>query len=168
MSESLGSLGFTLNGAYLMSRTTKPLEGAHTYDCAGLFGSTCQTVNPTWRHNLRASWMTPWDVAFHATWRYIGETKLDNNDSDETLQFSAFDGYNTFNARIGAQNYFDLAASWNINDHFVVRGGVNNVADRDPPIVSSEITSGGAANTYEFYDIYGRQLFLSVTAKLSE
>lgn len=166
LSESWGALGFTINGAYLISNKTTPLPGAHTYDCAGLFGSTCQTVNPRWRHNLRTTWQTPWNVDISATWRYIGETSLDNNDSDETLQFSAFGAFNTFNAKISAQNYLDLAATWNINDNFQVRGGVSNVFDKDPPIVSTEITSGGAANTYEFYDLYGMQLFVAVTAKL--
>ncbi|HVF18341.1 MAG TPA: TonB-dependent receptor, partial [Steroidobacteraceae bacterium] len=153
---------FSLNGAYLISTTTTPFEGANEYDCAGLFGSTCQTVNPRWRHNLRASWLTPWNVDIHATWRYLGHTNLDSNDQDETLQFSAFDEYNSFNARITSQSYLDLSANWNVSEKVRVRGGINNVFDKDPPIVTAEITSGGAANTYEFYDLYGRQLFLGL------
>ena len=43
-----------------------------------------------------------------------------------------------------------------------LRGGVNNALDKDPPIVTAEITAGGAANTYEFYDLYGRQLFIAM------
>jgi outer membrane receptor for ferrienterochelin and colicin len=161
---SLGSLRFQLNGAYLISTTTTPVPGAHTYDCAGLFGSTCQTVNPKWRHNLRTSWLTPWNVDVSLTWRYMGHVNLDNNDSDETLQFAAFGAYNTFNKSVESHSYIDLAATWSITEKIKVRGGVNNVADKDPPIITSEITSGGAANTYEFYDLYGRQLFLALTA----
>jgi iron complex outermembrane receptor protein len=166
LSEALGALRFTLNGAYLISNTTTPFEGAHTYDCAGLFGPTCQTVNPRWRHNLRTSWQSPWNVDVHLTWRYLGKTKLDSNDSDPTLNLSAFDARNPFNAKISAHNYFDLAANYNVNDNIELRAGINNVADKDPPIVSSDITAGGSANTYEFYDLYGRQLFLSFTARL--
>jgi iron complex outermembrane recepter protein len=161
---TLGSMRFALNGAYLISTTTTPFEGANTYDCAGLFGSTCQTVNPRWRHNLRASWLTPWDVDVNLTWRYLGHVNLDSNDQDETLRFSAFEGYNTFNASIPSYSYLDLSAMWSITDKIRVRGGINNVLDKDPPIVTAEITSGGAANTYEFYDLYGRQLFLAMTA----
>ena len=166
LSDALGALRFSMNGAYLISNTTTPFEGAHTYDCAGLFGSTCQTVNPRWRHNLRTSWQTPWSVDIHLTWRYLGKVSLDNNDSDETLQNSAFGEYSPFNAKISAQNYFDLAANYNVNDNVELRAGINNVTDKDPPIVSSTITAGGAANSYEFYDVYGRQLFLSFTARL--
>lgn len=162
--QAWGSLRFMLNGAYLIATKTTPLPGADTYDCAGLFGSTCQTVNPKWRHMMRAAWLTPWDVELNLTWRYLGHVNLDNNDSDETLRFSAFGAYNTFNARIRSHSYFDLAATWNVSEKISVRGGVNNVLDKDPPIVTSEITSGGAANTYEFYDLYGRQLFLALTA----
>jgi len=162
--ERWGSFRFSLNGAYLISTTTTPFEGAHTYDCAGLFGSTCQTVNPRWRHNLRTTWITPWDVDVSLTWRYLGHVSLDNNDSDETLHFAAFGAYNTFNASIPSYSYVDLAATWDVTGKIKVRGGVNNMLDKDPPIVTAEITSGGAANTYEFYDLYGRTLFLALTA----
>jgi outer membrane cobalamin receptor len=161
--EAFGSVRFALNGAYLIASTTTPFEGAHTYDCAGLFGATCQTVNPRWRHNLRTSWLTPWNVDVNLTWRYLGHVNLDNNDQDETLLFSSFGEYNTFNARITSQSYLDLAATWNATDKISVRAGVNNLLDKDPPIITTEITSGGAANTYEFYDLYGRQLFLAAT-----
>ena len=164
LTDRLGSLRFSLNGAYLIATKTTPFEGANTYDCAGLFGSTCQTVNPRWRHNFRTSWLTPWNVDVNLTWRYLGHVSLDNNDSDETLHFAAFGEYNTFNASIPSHSYLDLGVNWDINEKIKVRGGINNLLDKDPPIVTAEITSGGAANTYEFYDLYGRQLFLALTA----
>jgi outer membrane receptor protein involved in Fe transport len=46
-----------------------------------------------------------------------------------------------------------------------VRAGVNNVFDKDPPIVSSNIAAAGAANSFPTYDQLGRQLFLAFTAK---
>lgn len=56
-------------------------------------------------------------------------------------------------------------ASWKPYKDIQIRGGINNVLDKDPPIMTSEITAGGAANTYETYDTLGRQLFVGVTAK---
>lgn len=164
--ESWGGLRFALNGSYQLTYETTPIEGGPSYDCAGLFGATCQTVNPRWRHNLRTTWITPWDVDVSVTWRHLGRTELDSNDSDESLQLTSFDEFNTFNDDISAHNYFDLALSWRMSDSVRVRGGINNIADKDPPIVTSEITSGGAANTYEFYDLYGRQVYLGFTANL--
>ena len=160
-----GSLSWALNGAYLLKTTTTPQPGAHTFDCAGLYGSTCQTVNPKWHHILRTSWITPWDVTASLTWRYIGPVKLDQNDSDPTLNGSAFGAFNVFNARLPSFSYLDLAASWNIRDNLEVRGGINNLLDKDPPLATFEITSGGAANTYSTYDALGRQLFVTFTAK---
>ena len=165
LSARWGSLLFAMNGAWLDSIESTPLPGAHTYDCAGLFGSTCQTVNSRWHHVLRTSWETPGNVVVATTWRYMSAVKLDNNDPDPSLQFVEFGAYNSFNARIPSYSYIDLSASWNFGNGFQLRGGINNLFDKDPPIVTTEIVSGGAANSYEAYDGMGRQLFMTVTAK---
>ena len=157
-----GSLAFNLAGAELLSSKATPLPGAHTYDCAGLYGQTCQTVNPRWRHNLRVTWNTPWDVEMSAFWRYIGSVKLDSNSADPTLTNGHFD---TFDARLPAVSYLDLSATWNATRSLQVRGGINNVLDKDPPVVASEVLVAGAANSIPVYDQLGRQLFLSFTAK---
>ena len=46
-----------------------------------------------------------------------------------------------------------------------MRAGINNLLDKDPPLITSEIVAGGAANTFETYDTLGRQLFVAFTAK---
>jgi iron complex outermembrane receptor protein len=161
----LGDVVFGLNGTYLLHNETTPLPGAHTYDCAGLFGFTCQTVNPRWHHLFRTTWETPWNLSASLTWRYIGAVSQDNNSSDPTLHFSTFGGYDYFNARIAAYNYLDLEATWNVNKILQIRAGANNVLDKDPPLVNTDIVAGGAANTYSTYDLFGRQLFLAFTAK---
>jgi outer membrane receptor protein involved in Fe transport len=165
LGERWGSLTFGLNGAYLKASEATPLPGAPTYDCSGLFGSTCQTVNPRWRHNLRTSWQAPRDIELSLNWRYLGAVSLDNNSSQPTLNGAAFGAPNLFNARIPAYSYFDLAATWKLNETLEFRAGVNNLLDKDPPIVTSEIVAGGAANTYETYDTLGRQIFVGMTAK---
>ncbi len=163
--RSLGDLAFGLNGTYLLHNETTPLPGSPTYDCAGLFGFTCQTVNPRWRHVLRTTWETPWHVSTSLTWRYIGAVSEDNDSSDPTLHFSTFNGYDYVNAKIPAFNYLDLEATWNVNAIVQIRAGANNLLDRDPPLVNTDIVAGGAANTYSTYDLFGRQLFLAFTAK---
>jgi outer membrane receptor protein involved in Fe transport len=165
LSAGFGDLVFGLNGTYLLHNETTPLPGGPTYDCAGLFGFTCQTVNPRWHHFFRTTWETPWDVSASLTWRYIGAVSQDNDSSDPTLHFSTFGGYDYFNARIPAYSYLDLEATWNVNKIVQVRAGANNVLDKDPPLVNTDIVAGGAANTYSTYDLFGRQLFLAFTAK---
>ncbi len=161
----LGDLAFGLNGTYLLHNETTPLPGSRTYDCAGLFGFTCQTVNPRWRHLLRTTWETPWQVSASLTWRYIGAVSQDNDSADPTLHFSTFDGYDYVNARIPAFNYLDLEATWNVNASVQIRAGADNLLDKDPPLVNTDIVAGGAANTYSTYDLFGRQLFLAFTAR---
>jgi iron complex outermembrane receptor protein len=161
----IGGVSFTINGSYLLESTAQPLPGAHTYDCAGLFGITCQTVNPHWHHIFRTTWDTPWNVSASLTWRYIGSTSQDNNSDDPTLHYATWGGYDYYNAKIPAYNYIDLEANWNVNKVLQIRAGANNVLDKDPPLIDSVLVSGGAANTYSLYDIFGRQLFVAFTAK---
>jgi iron complex outermembrane receptor protein len=160
-----GAVSFALNGSYLLRSETQPLPGAHTYDCAGLFGATCQTINPRWHHIFRTTWDTPWNVSASLTWRYIGAVSEDNNSSDPTLHFSYWGAYDYYNATIPSVSYLDLEATWNINTKVQVRAGANNVLDKDPPLIDSGLVAGGAANTYSTYDMFGRQLFVAFTAK---
>ena len=160
-----GEVSFALNGAYLLHNETTPLPGAPTYDCAGLFGATCQTINPRWHHLFRTTWDTPWDVSASLTWRYIGSVSQDNNSNDPTLHFATFGGYDFVNAGIPSYSYIDLEATWNVSKILQIRAGANNILDKDPPLIDSGIVAGGAANTYSIYDLFGRQLFVAFTAK---
>ena len=160
-----GDVSFALNGAYLLHNETTPLPGAHTYDCAGLFGATCQTINPRWHHLFRTTWDMPWDVSASLTWRYIGTVSQDNNSGDPTLHFATFGAYDFYNATIPSYSYLDLEATWNVNKVLQLRAGANNILDKDPPVINSDIVAGGAANTYSIYDMFGRQLFVAFTAK---
>jgi outer membrane receptor protein involved in Fe transport len=163
--QGYGDLVWDLNGAWLQHMETTPMPGGHTYDCAGLFGFTCQTINPRWHHLFRTTWQTPWNFSTSLTWRYIGEVSQDNNSGDPTLHFATFGGYDYYNPKIAAFNYLDLQATWNVNKYLELRAGANNILDKDPPVINNVIVAGGAANTYDIYDMFGRQLFVAFTAK---
>jgi iron complex outermembrane receptor protein len=170
--DGFGSLSFALNGALLLKSQTQSFPGGPSYNCAGLFGVICATVDPRWRHNLRTTWTMPWNLELAATWRFIGKVSLDNNDSNPQLYGHTYRNLNTggpafnyFDARIPNFSYLDLAATWHAYKGIEIRAGINNVLDKDPPLVTSEITGSGANNTYETYDTLGRQLFVAFTAK---
>jgi iron complex outermembrane recepter protein len=42
-----GSLSANLNGAYLLHDMVTPYPGSGSYDCAGVFGSSCQNGSPS-------------------------------------------------------------------------------------------------------------------------
>ena len=46
-----------------------------------------------------------------------------------------------------------------------MRAGINNALDKDPPLLNVAIVPGGEANTIDVYDMFGRQLFVSFSAK---
>jgi iron complex outermembrane receptor protein len=164
--QSLGDVSFALSGVYLLHNETQPLPGAHTYDCAGLFGATCETVNPRWHHVFRATWDTAWNISASLTWRFIGPVSEDNNSADPTLRNSSgYGGFDYATGRIPGFNYVDLEGSWNVNKILQFRAGANNMLDKDPPLINTFAVAGGSANTYSVYDLFGRQLFLAFTAK---
>lgn len=161
-----GSLAAAFNGAELLKTTSTPAPGQHTYDCAGLYGNTCNNgINPKWRHTLRVTWDTPFHTLLSLQWRYIGSVKLDNNDSDPSLNGAEFGVYNPYDARIPAMSYLDLSAIWTVWRGISIRAGINNILDKDPPLIPTDISGTGSPNTYPSYDILGRQAFLGFTAR---
>ena len=46
-----------------------------------------------------------------------------------------------------------------------LRGGINNLLDRDPPLLDNTIVGGGSPNTYSTYDMLGREVFMAFTVK---
>jgi iron complex outermembrane receptor protein len=76
--------------------------------------------------------------------------------------------YHPANKELDAQNYIDLAFSWQIDKNFSLYAGCNNLFDQDPPVLSQTIAGPpyGNGNTYpQVYDTLGRNLFISLTAK---
>jgi iron complex outermembrane receptor protein len=161
-----GNVHFDMNGTWLQHSITIPVPGGPSYDCAGLFGFTCQTVNPRWHHILRTTWNTPWDVSASLTWRYIGAVAQDSNTGNPELSNPNYK-FDEYNARIGSFSWMDVEATWHPTKILTVRAGANNVLDRNPPLLVAQtgIIAGGNANTSDAYDMFGRQLFVAFTAK---
>ena len=157
---SYGSMNLGLMGTYLDKYESEDIPGLGIYDCAGLYGSTCGTPLPEWRHNLRATWMTPWNLDVALTWRYYDEVLLDRTSSNPLLNGPV----NAPDRRLKAQNYVDLSGSWSFMERYTVSGGINNLFDKDPPL-SAQVGAGfGNGNTYpQVYDALGRWVFAGVT-----
>jgi outer membrane receptor protein involved in Fe transport len=183
-----GGLAFNFVGTYLdtLLRESVPASlpgggAASDLDCAGYFGVVCFFPNPKWRHKLRVTWTTPWNLALSLNWRYLGSTRLDINEcANDTAatctgaraNLAAYGaGVNDRrDARIKAYNYFDLAGTWTVRDGTTLRFGVNNLFDKDPPIVDTNnfavsAPPFGNGNTFpSVYDSLGRTFFVGITA----
>ena len=174
MTAGLGGLQFAFVGTWLQTYEIEPVQGETPYSCAGLFGPTCSSGNsasaplPRWRHRLRVTWTTPWDVDFSVNWRYLSSVRLDANTSVKQLQSFGAGFDDGPDATINDYWYLDLAADWNVRTGVDLHAGVNNVFDRLPPALSSFVLPAvtGSANTFPgTYDTLGRTMFIGVTIK---
>lgn len=162
----LGTARFEFRGGYV-SRWIVDNGGLSTaYDCAGLFGEPCG-MQPRWKHQARATWTTPLDISVSLQWRRIGEVKLAALDP----RFNLTDTVSPANMTLRAQDYFDVAAVFRARRGFEFRLGVNNLLDRQPPLVVSNTAAGGGpynANTFPgWYDPLGRYIFAGVSMNLN-
>jgi len=165
---NVGSLGLQFIGTYVDEYLTEPLPGASKYDCAGLFGVVCGTPIPDWRHKMRANWTTPWNVDLALTWRYIAAVDDDRTSSDPNLTAAV----RQTDKHLGSRSYFDLTGSYTLSEAGVFsnvtgRLGINNLLDKDPPLVGQSTCPPVFCNGNTFpqvYDTLGRYVFLGLTA----
>ncbi|HET7366217.1 MAG TPA: TonB-dependent receptor [Burkholderiales bacterium] len=163
-----GGFGVNFVGSWLQKWEFEPIKGLGAFDCAGLFGQQCSQnggPNPTWRHKARATWSSPFNVDLALTWRHISEVKNEGMSDDPHLNAAV----PPTDQKLGVRDYIDIAALWTINKTFALRFGINNVFDRDPPIVSNTTADPsilGNGNTFPgTYDCCGRLVFMNLTMK---
>ena len=113
----------------------------------------------------------PNGIGLSAQWRYIGKVKAETLEDNETLHgdFPLDPGLH-----IKAHNYFDLASTFTIGDHYNFRLGVNNVLDKRPPMVTggsaslngSNLCPSGPCNGNTYpgtWDALGRYIYMGAT-----
>lgn len=162
--SSMGRLDFNFIGTKLQTFEAEDFPKSGKYDCAGLFGDgACGTPLPKWRHKLRTTWTTPWDVSLALTWRHIDKVNYEGDDPNPVLNSAA--GRAGTPAQLAARDYLDLAVAYNFMKNYTVRAFVNNLLDKDPPLrqQGAGFVNG---NTYPVvYDALGRRIGLSLTAR---
>ena len=160
-----GSLNLNGVGTWLGKWEFEPIKGLGKFDCKGLYGPSCGTPKPKWRHKVRATWTTPWNLDLAATWRHIDAVQAETTSGNSLLAGAT----PATDRQLDKRDYLDLAAVWTVDKSLTVRVGVNNVFDKDPPIVSSVIADPaifGNGNTFpQVYDTLGRLVFINLTAK---
>jgi outer membrane receptor protein involved in Fe transport len=106
-------------------------------------------------------------------WRYFGELDYKDNlgqnlavdkrlcspKGGTTTAFASCLG----NGGINATNYFDLSGSINVGEYGELTIGVNNVADKRPPITGATVATN--ANSPGGFDQAGRYIFSSFSLK---
>jgi iron complex outermembrane receptor protein len=165
---SMGKLTFNLAGTYVNSFQTQPLPTSASYDCVGYYGTTCLDPIPKWRHVFGTTWATPWWGAdLTLRWRYIGPSNTDRSSPDPQLAQT----YLASDSHIGGYTYLDFSASIPIGSVVNFRVGMNNIADKAPPVVANgnysdcPNTSCNDNTWVGTYDTMGRYIYAHVSAK---
>jgi len=151
---------FSVNwlGTYVIKNDFLPDNDPNTVfiHCAGNFGPGCGTPDPEFRFTTRFSYASG-PLSASLKWTYYGGTDqgdIENNGVDATTLSSP---------RLKAKNYFDLTASYDINETYQVYGGVNNLLNTKPQFVGDDQQQ---ANTFpNMYDVIGTYFFFGGTAK---
>ena len=153
--------GFNLIGSYMNKQEIN--TGLYQYDCVGYFGNQCGVPNPKWRHLARVSWETgSWD--FNLAWRMVGAVTVDAASSNPALanpsQIPTYKLNGSYH--YPAYNYVDLGAAYKLGKSVQLTLGVNNIADKEPPLGSGFSPSDYGTGFYGTYDPYGRYIHSSV------
>jgi iron complex outermembrane recepter protein len=164
-----GGLAFNLVGTYLDEFVTNPgvptVVGGQTfnsYDCKGFYGVTCGVPAPEWRHKLRVTYTAPSVFSASLNWRYVGKVRDEFTSSNPFISGTTYPAHD----RIDSFSYFDLALSADVTEMATFRVGVNNILDKDPPIIGQQSQSAVFANgnTYpQVYDTLGRYIYVGAT-----
>ena len=152
-----GRLSLSFVGTWLDELLTNPgVPGVEDTECAGLYGNICGVPSPEWRHQARLGFDWANGMGASVRWRHFGAVDVDNLNPDTPPGIAGFD----------AQNYFDLALTWEIGDHYNFRFGANNIFDKEPPVTGQAACPAGFCNGNTFaqvYDALCRYLYAGVT-----
>jgi len=155
-----GDISIDARGVWLDKFTLTPLQDLpqQANECVGAFGLTCRDVRPEFKSATRVSYATgPLTISLRH--RHLGEV------TDDRILLPRRAGLPEPTAlavpTVAAQDYFDIAFTIDFERVGVsLHGGVNNVLDKDPPILGS---SQQQANTYpSTYDALGAEYFLGM------
>ncbi len=163
MNHKLGSWGL-LTGSFdgnILTNYNVDNGVSATYNCAGYYGVTCGNPLPKWRHKARAT-LTSGGVSTSITWRYYGPVNVDYSNPSPTIAAP----YSAFGSHIGQQSYFDLAIEGRVTHNLIVRAGINNLFDVNPPLAATAECAGTVCNGNTYpgtYDALGRYFHASAT-----
>jgi len=144
-----GALDFNVLSTWVekYESQTTPLDPVR--DFVGTIGTGTGSATPEWRHTVSTSWrLDPFSVT--GTARFIDEMVHSN-----TVTGGSGTG-------VDSMWYFDLRATYDVNDAVSLRVGVNNLFDEQPPLYSPNIQANTDPSTY---DVLGRRYFVGLTAR---
>ena len=168
--DILGGMGLAFN--FVLNWTDESIFQAtqgvsFARDCVGLYSVNCVSLQPEWQWSLRTT-ATFGNFDLSVLWRHIDAVSDEGANIPGQQLFSGVIGAGAgvlsgrtvdFN-QIPAYDYFDLTGRWAVDDHLTITLSVQNLFDKQPPIVGSTAgpTAFNSGNTYpSTYDALGRR-----------
>lgn len=160
-----GVLSFDFEGNWTRSSKFQPGPTQLDRECVGYYSSNCGSIQPKYSWNQRTT-LTVNKLDVSLLWRHISGVQYepqaiidaggpDNGPLPQYLSIPSF-------------NYFDFTARWNISKSARVSFVVENILNKEPPVVGSTIGSFSfnTGNTYPAtYDVMGRRYGLSASVR---
>ncbi len=136
--------------------TPNPAQPA-VYEYAGTI-STDDSAIPDWKINARVTYDGgPWSLSYRFRWINAVEHRAfaDAEAIGDPAPVLAVE-------EVGSVVYSDISGQYRISDNITLTAGVNNVFDRNPPILPDTISANTDTNTY---DVLGRYFFMNASIR---
>ena len=151
-------LGLTFVVSNQFEDTTKLLPDAPEVNCAGNYGGTCSSdgtrITPDFRALVIAGWNSgPANV--NLQFNYIGDLELSEN------------AFPNENGTLDSTLYINLNGGVSIGDRFRIFGGIQNLTDKQPPVLGFR-AGGDASTNVTLFDPIGRKYFVGASASFGE
>jgi iron complex outermembrane recepter protein len=169
-----GSLALGVFGTYLDHYWFQANPLAITRDCTARYSTNCTNPRPKFKVNTRLTYSNgPFDVSM--LWRHVSGVNIEPAAPSPrpALTVPQSGGPNPANVldayeKISAFNYFDLALQAEVSENLNLTLTVNNLLNKQPPVVGSG--AGGTAfnngNTFPTtYDVLGRAFNIGARLK---
>lgn len=142
-----GTLKASFQGTFITKQTRQNNATVAAIDCKGTYGGACSgdfasVLQADYKHRVTLDWNLD-TVGVQLGWRRIGAV---DNAADRNIS-------------IGAQNYLDLAASWQLTDEVTLNAGIDNLTDKAPPL---PLSGANHFNTVSDYPVQGRTFGIAV------
>ncbi|KAK0361006.1 hypothetical protein LTR94_025072, partial [Friedmanniomyces endolithicus] len=142
----LGGLNANVVVGWLENWERQDAEGGPFVDRTGTIDSVFGNTFPEWKLLASLNWAKG-PIGAGVRWRRVGEmTQFGTGATPVVLE---------------PIHYFDLNASWSVNDTVALRAGVNNLTDEDPNTYAPGVQANTDPSTY---DVLGRRYYVGLTA----
>ncbi len=153
----IGRVDLSVNGSILTKHETQATPTSTLRDCVGYYSVSCDEPKVKQRWNSRATW-TMGDYSASLNWRHLSGVEVEPGSGNWYAPYAEIDSY----------DYFDLSGRWDITQTVRLTATINNLFDKAPPVVGSQIgtTSANNGNTFpQTYDAIGRYFTFGATLR---